>query len=117
MRVSVRVPLISRSPVTRREGCGARTSPRSFEVVPSVPYPSLVIDQPHGVIDLFAARATRLRRRAAPLGIEILVAEPSFALYGPDRRLYLYRGGLGRGVRWLTYDEAVEVLEGHITAP
>lgn len=90
---------------------------RQLEVLPGVAYPARVIDQPHGVIDLFDARATRLRRRAAPLGIEVLVAEPSFALYGPDRRLYLYQGGLGRGVRWLTYDEAVEILERHITAP
>jgi hypothetical protein len=76
-----------------------------------------MIDPPPDVIDYTRARAARLRRKAAPVGVEVRAAGPSFALYGPDRGLYLYPRGLGRTVVWLTYQEATEALEHHIAAP
>jgi hypothetical protein len=76
-----------------------------------------MIDPPPSVIDYARARATRLRRKAAPVGVEIRASGPSFALYGPDRGLYLYPRGLGRAVRWLTYQEATAALEHHLAAP
>lgn len=75
-----------------------------------------MIDHPPGVIDYARARATRLRRKAAPVGIEVRASGPSFALYGPDRGLYLYQRGTGRAVRWLSYQEATKALEHHIAA-
>ena len=82
-----------------------------------VTYPPSVFDLPPGVIDYARARVTRLRRKAAPVGVEVRTSGPSFALHGPDRGLYLYPRGLGPAVRWLTYQEATEALDHHIAAP
>jgi hypothetical protein len=68
------------------------------------------------VIDFARFRAARLGARAQPLGIEVRVARTRFALYGPDRGLFLYRDGMGARIRWLTYDEASAVLERHLAA-
>lgn len=76
-----------------------------------------MIDLPPGVIEYSRARAMRLQRKAAPVGIQVRASGPSFALYGPDRGLYLYPRGLGQAVRWLTYQEATEALDHHIAAP
>ena len=68
------------------------------------------------MIDFAKVRAARLGAMARPLGIEVRAARTRFALYGPDRGLFLYRDGMGVRVRWLTYDEATTVLERHLAA-
>lgn len=76
-----------------------------------------MIDVVPGVIDFARARARRLQRKAAPLGIEVRASGSSFVLFGPDRGLYLHPRGHGRTVHRLTYQEATEALDNHIAAP
>lgn len=76
-----------------------------------------MIEHPDHVIDLERALTKRLRRKADPLGVEVRAAGTAFALYGPDRDVYLYPRGVGQDIRWLSYQEASEALVRHIAAP
>jgi hypothetical protein len=76
-----------------------------------------VIDHPDGVVDFQRALTRRLQRKADPLGVEVRSAGTAFALYGPDRNVYLYRQGVGGDIQWLDYEVASEALERHIAAP
>ncbi len=67
------------------------------------------------MIDFEHARTARLTRKAVPLGIEVRSSGRRYALFGPDLGFYLQPVGVSRDLRWLTYDEAIEAVEGHLS--